>query len=138
MFEELNQNMKILVVDDENDVKILFEQRFRKEIRNGDVTLIFASNGFDALDVLDNNKLDIPLVLSDINMPGMTGIDLLKQIKTSYRQPPPDVIMITAYGDQENYDRCKSLGADDLLPKPLDFSLLKEIIAGRFYNNSMS
>jgi two-component system, chemotaxis family, chemotaxis protein CheY len=130
--------MKILVVDDENDVKILFEQRFRKEIRNGDVTLIFASNGFDALDVLDNNRQDIPLILSDINMPGMTGIDLLKKIKTSYQAPSPDVIMITAYGDQENYDRCKSLGADDLLPKPLDFSLLKEIIAGRLSNNNLS
>jgi CheY-like chemotaxis protein len=129
--------MKILVVDDENDVNILFEQRFRKEIKNGVLTLIFASSGFDALNVLDNNKQDIPLVLSDINMPGMTGIDLLKQIKTSYREHSPDVIMITAYGDQENYDRCKRLGADDLLPKPLDFSLLKEKIAVRL-SNSMS
>jgi CheY-like chemotaxis protein len=127
--------MKILVVDDENDVKVLFEQRFRKEIRNGILTLIFASSGFDALNVLDSNRQDIPLVLSDINMPGMTGIDLLKKIKTCYREHSPDVIMITAYGDQENVDRCKSLGADDLLPKPLDFSLLKEKIATRFSNN---
>jgi len=130
--------MKILVVDDENDVKILFEQRFRKEIRNGEVTLMFASNGFDALSVLDNNKQDIPLILSDINMPGMTGIDLLKKIKLLYPIPPPGVIMITAYGDKENYDRCKSLGADDLLPKPLDFNLLKELITDKLSNNSMA
>jgi len=130
--------MKILVVDDELDVKVLFEQRFRKEIRNGELTLIFASNGFDALDVLDNNKQSIPLVLSDINMPGMTGIDLLKKIRILHTDPAPGVIMITAYGDKENYDRCKSLGADDLLPKPVDFKLLKELIAERVANYNMS
>ena len=130
--------MKILVVDDEIDVKILFEQRFRKEIRNGELTLIFASNGFDALDVLNNHKKDIPLVLSDINMPGMTGIDLLKRIRTLHTDPGPDVIMISAYGDQENYDRCKSLGADDLLPKPVDFKLLKELISERLSKSNMS
>jgi CheY-like chemotaxis protein len=138
IFENLSTSMNILVVDDENDIKILFEQRFRKEIRNGEVTLMFAPNGFDALAILDNNMQDIPLILSDINMPGMTGIDLLKKIKMRFPDPPPDVIMITAYGDQENYDRCKSLGANDLLSKPLNFNLLKELIAEKLSNNTLS
>jgi two-component system chemotaxis response regulator CheY len=120
--------MKILIVDDEADVQTLFQQRFRKEIRSGELNLVFATNGFDALAVLDKNCQDIRLVLSDINMPGMSGIDLLKNIKT-LDVPTPDVIMITAYGDEENLRRCKDLGADSLLPKPLDFNALKELIA---------
>lgn len=120
--------MKVLVVDDEADVQTLFQQRFRREIRNGELNLLFATNGFDALAVLDENKQDIRLVLSDINMPGMSGIDLLKKIKTLDLSPLPDVVMVTAYGDEENRNRCKTLGADNLLPKPLDFMALKELI----------
>lgn len=122
--------MKILVVDDEADIQTLFQQRFRREIRNGELNLFFATNGFDALTMLDKNRHDIQLVVSDINMPGMSGLDLLKQIKTlDAPPPPPDVIMVTAYGDEENRKRCKYLGADNLLPKPLDFNALKELIA---------
>ena len=120
--------MKILVVDDEADVQTLFQQRFRREIRNGSVNLMFATNGFDALAVLNKNGQDIRLVLSDINMPGMNGIDLLKRIKTVETDPTPDVIMITAYGDEENRNQCKNLGAENLLSKPLDFNALKELI----------
>lgn len=123
--------MKVLVVDDEEDVQLLFQQRFRKEIRSGELNLIFATNGLDALSVLGKEKQGIQLVLSDINMPGMSGIDLLRKIKTSPDPPGPDVIMITAYGDEENRFHCKSLGADDLLSKPLDFNVLKELIAER-------
>ncbi len=121
--------MKILVVDDEADVQVLFEQRFRKEIRNGELNLMFATNGLDAIDVLLKNGEDIQLVLSDINMPGMSGLDLLKRIKGRDAAPGPDVIMITAYGDEENRRECKNLGAENLLSKPLDFSELKELIA---------
>jgi CheY-like chemotaxis protein len=121
--------MKVLVVDDELDVQILFQQRFRKEIRSGKLNLVFATNGKDALSVLDKDKHDIQLVLSDINMPGMSGLDLLKKIKTRHDPPSPDVIMITAYSDEKNRFHCKSLGADDLLAKPIDFNALKELIA---------
>lgn len=121
--------MKILVVDDEADVQVLFQQRFRKEIRNGELNLMFATNGADAIEVLVKNGQDIRLVLSDINMPGMSGLDLLKRIKAPDVAPNPDVIMITAYGDDENRLRCKKLGAENLLSKPLDFGALKELIA---------
>lgn len=118
--------MKILVVDDEQDIKTLFEQRFRKEIRNGEFAFAFAISGEDALSYLNKHEHEIVLILSDINMPGMSGLDLLKKIKQMYVVPPPLVMMITAYGDEENYKRSVSLGADDFLTKPLDFNLLKE------------
>lgn len=118
--------MKILVVDDETDVKALFEQRFRKEIRSGEFSFAFASSGEDALTYLDIHEHEVVLILSDINMPGMSGLELLKKIKQLYSTPPPVVMMITAYGDEENYNRSVSLGADDFLTKPLDFNLLKE------------
>lgn len=121
--------MKILVVDDEADVQVLFRQRFRREIRNGELNLMFATNGLDAMDVLFNSGQEIRLVLSDINMPGMSGLDLLKNIKTAEIAQTPDVIMITAYGDDENRLLCKNLGAENLLSKPLDFGALKELIA---------
>lgn len=118
--------MKILVVDDETDVKALFEQRFRKEIRSGEFSFAFASSGEEALTYLDSHEHEVVLILSDINMPGMSGLELLKRIKQLYSTPPPVVMMITAYGDEENYNRSVSLGADDFLTKPLDFNLLKE------------
>ncbi len=121
--------MKILVVDDEADVQELFQQRFRREIRDGELNLMFATNGLDAMEVLFKSGQDIRLVLSDINMPGMSGLDLLKRIKTDETAQTPDVIMITAYGDDENRLRCKNLGAENLLSKPLDFIALKELIA---------
>ena len=117
--------MKILVVDDERDVQVLFEQRFRKEIKNQEIEFAFAYSGEDALLYLNNHNHQAVLILSDINMPGMSGLELLKQIKTKYKEPPPSVMMITAYGDRENYDTAMRLGADDFLTKPLDFALLK-------------
>lgn len=118
--------MKILVVDDERDIQVLFEQRFRKEIRNGEIQLVFAFSGEEALTFLQSSDHEAILILSDINMPGMSGLDLLSRIKTKYKTPPPVVMMITAYGDAENYNRAMSLGADDFLTKPLDFSILKD------------
>lgn len=118
--------MKILVVDDETDVRILFEQRFRKEIKNGEMAFAFAYSGEDALLYLDDHTHEAVLILSDINMPGMSGLDLLKNIKGKHREPPPIVMMITAYGEGENYNTAMRLGADDFLTKPLDFPLLKE------------
>ena len=118
--------MKILVVDDEQDVKVLFEQRFRKEIREKEMEFVFAFSGEEALVYLNEHEHEAVLILSDINMPGMSGLDLLGQIKQKYHKPPPVVMMITAYGDKENYDTAMQLGADDFLTKPLEFSLLKE------------
>jgi CheY-like chemotaxis protein len=118
--------MKILVVDDERDVQVLFEQRFRREIRNQEIEFAFACSGEDALQYLDDIRHRGGLILSDINMPGMSGLELLGLIKSKYEEPPPSVVMITAYGDQESRQTAMRLGADDFLTKPLDFSILKE------------
>src|ERR1700712_961184 len=118
--------MKILVVDDERDIQTLFEQRFRKEIREKLVDFVFAFSGEDALAYLNRHEHEAVLILSDINMPGMSGLELLDHIKHKYLKPPPVVMMITAYGDAENYNIAKRLGADDFLTKPVDFNLLKE------------
>lgn len=118
--------MKILVVDDEQDVKTLFEQRFRKEIKSGFVEFVFAFSGEDALVQLNKWEHEAMLILSDINMPGMSGLQLLENVKKKYMKPPPVVMMITAYGDSENYRIAKELGADDFLTKPVDFAALKE------------
>lgn len=118
--------MKILVVDDEKDVQMLFEQRFRKEIKAGEMQFAFAFSGEEALAYLNGHEHEAVLILSDINMPGMSGLDLLEKIKKKGYKPPPVVMMITAYGDDENYNTAKALGADDFLTKPVDFSDLKE------------
>ncbi len=117
--------MKILVVDDEQDVKVLFEQRFRKEIKKGELHFVFAFSGEDALKVMKKINHEAVLILSDINMPGMSGLELLETIKKNYVKPPPVVMMITAYGDEENRNTYIRLGADDFLTKPLDFNILK-------------
>ena len=118
--------MKILVVDDERDIQILFEQRFRKEIRNKQIEFEFAFSGEEALKYLDDHGQEAVLILSDINMPGMSGLELLSRIKKKKYNPPPVVMIITAYGDAENFNTAKELGADEFLTKPLDFTLLKQ------------
>jgi len=118
--------MKILVVDDEQDVKVLFEQRFRKEMRSGEMEFVFAFSGEEALKYMHDLNHEAVLILSDINMPGMSGLELLRRIKEKFHEPPPVVMMITAYGDAENYNTAMRLGADDFLTKPLEFSALKE------------
>jgi CheY-like chemotaxis protein len=118
--------MKVLVVDDEKDVQTLFEQRFRKEIKSGEMKFVFAFSGEEALSYINLHEHEAVLILSDINMPGMSGLELLAHIKQKYYKPPPVVMMITAYGDAENYNTAKELGADDFLTKPVDFTLLKD------------
>jgi len=118
--------MKILVVDDEKDIQALFEQRFRKEIREKQLEFVFAFSGDEALTYLNQVNHEVVLILSDINMPGMSGLELLRRIKQKYITPPPVVMMITAYSDAENHQAATELGAEGLLTKPLDFGLLKE------------
>ena len=118
--------MKILVVDDEQDVQLLFQQRFRREIKKEEMAFEFAFSGEEALEYMQDNPHEAVLILSDINMPGMSGLELLEQIKTDYKNPPPVVMMITAYGDEQNYNTAMRLGADDFLTKPLEFNVLKE------------
>jgi len=118
--------MKILVVDDEHDIQDLFEQRFRKEIRTGEMHFDFAFSGEEALTYLELHHQEAVLILSDINMPGMSGLELLRSIKEKHHEPPPVVMMITAYGDADNYNAAMKLGADDFLTKPVDFVSLKE------------
>ncbi len=119
--------MKILVVDDEPDVKDLFEQRFRREIRSGEFQLAFANSGEEALTYLTGHLSEVVLILSDINMPGMSGFELLRHIRADFSVPPPPIVMmITAYGDPNSQEQAVQLGANDFLTKPLDFSALKQ------------
>ncbi len=118
--------MKILVVDDEKDTQTLFEQRFRRETKNSLVEFLFAFSGEEALEHLKKLEHEAVLILSDINMPGMSGLELLDRIKKKFLTPPPVVMMITAYGDAENFRMAKQLGADDFLTKPVNFIELKQ------------
>ena len=124
--------MKILAVDDERDVQNLFEQRFRKEIKSGEVEFVFANSGNEAMSYLTNHNREDMLVLSDINMPGMSGLELLQEIKRKFENSSPVVMMITAYGDEDNYNQAIKFGADDFLTKPVDFKLLKEKLKNRW------
>jgi len=119
--------MKLLVVDDERDVEMLFRQKFRKEIRSGLLELEFAFSGQEAIDILKSNEPpEIMYIFSDINMPGMSGLELLKTVKQEF--PGIKVSMISAYGDQENYDRAMASGAKEFFTKPIDFNSLKDEI----------
>ncbi len=118
--------MNILVVDDEQDIKALFLQSFRREIRAGLFEFSFSYSGEEALTYLKDHDHEAVLILSDINMPGMSGLELLRRVKGNTPIPPPIVMMITAYGDKENVEQAMRLGADDFLNKPLDFKYLKE------------
>lgn len=123
-------NVLILVVDDEPDVAPLFRQQFRRELRSGRFAMEFAESAHDALDRLTvDDELSLILVLSDINMPGMTGLELLPRLKAM--RPDVPVIMVTAYGDAETRRRAMAAGADDLLAKPIEFSLLRSEIERR-------
>jgi len=115
----------ILVVDDESDVAELYRQRFRREVRQGTYTMHFANSGEDALGKLAGGvEPTLIAILSDINMPGMDGLDLLGEIKQRYPELP--VMMVTAYGDDERRRRAEELGAAEFLTKPVDFDHLKE------------
>ncbi len=117
--------MKVLVVDDEKDMQALFLQRFRREIRDNKVGFAFALSAEQALNYLNAHTHEAVLILSDINMPGMSGLELLRQIREVYVVPPPEVMMITAYSDEQSYRQAMQYGANDFLTKPLDFDDLK-------------
>jgi CheY-like chemotaxis protein len=117
--------VSILIVDDEPDVADLFRQRFRREARQGTYVLHFAGSGAEALEALAGDiEPQLIVILSDINMPGMDGLALLREIKT--RRPDMPVMMVTAYGDDERRRRASEYGAAEFITKPVDFDLLKE------------
>jgi CheY-like chemotaxis protein len=118
-------SVSILVVDDEPDVADLFRQHFRREARQGTYVMHFATSGVEALDRLaEEIQPALVAVLSDINMPGMDGLELLGEIKQ--RRPDLPVLMVTAYGDDERRRRARELGAIEFITKPVDFDRLKE------------
>ena len=118
-------SFSILIVDDEPDVAEMFRQRFRREARQGTYVLHFAASGEEALDKLEDGvRPELIVILSDINMPGMDGLSLLREIKT--RRPDLPVMMVTAYGDEERRRQATEAGALQFLNKPVDFDMLKE------------
>lgn len=120
--------MRILVVDDEKDVELLFKQKFRKEVKNKKLDLVFAFSGQEALELLGtNDPPKVVYIFSDINMPGMTGLELLDIVKERY--PNIKVSMISAYGDQQNYEKAIQSGAKEFFTKPIDFDSLKKEIS---------
>jgi CheY-like chemotaxis protein len=120
----------ILVVDDEPDVEMLFRQQFRHDIRAGRFTMEFAQSAPAALQrITDATGASILQILSDINMPGMTGLELLPRVKAL--RPEVPVIMITAYGDAETKQKALENGAEALLTKPIDFAALRSEIDTR-------
>ena len=124
---DITKTKKILVVDDEKDIQPLFLQMFRLEIKKKLVEFDFAFSGLEALNSLSKaHEKDYILILSDINMPGMSGLDLLKEIKSTYKSQK--VMIITAFGDEDNYTKAVEYGANDFLVKPIDFKNLKSKI----------
>jgi CheY-like chemotaxis protein len=120
-------NVLILVVDDEPDVEMLFRQQFRRDLRAGRFTMEFAQSAPAALQCIsDARNTSLILILSDINMPGMTGLELLPKAKAA--RPDVPVIMITAYGDEDTKRKALQSGADALFTKPIDFVLLRSEI----------
>jgi CheY-like chemotaxis protein len=117
----------VLVVDDELDVEVLFRQQFRRELREGRFTMEFAQSAATALQrITDAETASLILILSDINMPGMSGLELLPKARAA--RPDVPIIMITAYGDAETKRRALDGGAEALLTKPIDFGLLRSEI----------
>ena len=120
-------NLLILVVDDEPDVEVLFRQQFRHDLRAGRFTMEFAQSAPRALQrITDAGDRSLILILSDINMPGMSGLELLPKAKAL--RPDVPVIMITAYGDAETKRKARENGAEALLTKPIDFVTLRNEI----------
>ena len=126
-------NVYILVVDDEPDVEALFRQQFRRDLRAGRFQMEFAPSASDALRLASEVRdPSLILILSDINMPGMSGLDMLPKVRAEHPDVP--VIMITAYGDAETRRKAIERGAIGLLTKPIDFALLRQEIDTRREN----
>jgi two-component system, response regulator, stage 0 sporulation protein F len=118
-------SVSILVVDDEPDVAEMFRQRFRREARDGTYVMHFADSAAGALATLAGEVLPpLIVILSDINMPGMDGLALLREIKR--QRPDLPVMMVTAYGDEERRRAAREAGAAEFITKPVDFAFLKE------------
>jgi CheY-like chemotaxis protein len=123
-------NLLILAVDDEPDVEMLFRQQFRRDLRAGRYIMEFARSAPEALQrISDAGDASLILILSDINMPGMSGLELLPKAKAA--RPDVPIIMITAYGDAETMRKALEGGAETLLPKPIDFVMLRKAIETR-------
>lgn len=123
-------NAYILVVDDEPDVEDLFRQQFRRDIRSGRFQIEFALSAPAALQrAADVREPSLVLILSDISMPGMSGLDMLPEVRA--RRPDVPVIMITAFGDAETRRKAIERGAEGLLVKPIDFTALRQEIDAR-------
>ena len=126
--------MNVLLVDDEPDMGELFRQTFRREIRGGELILYFASTGEEALYVLNGDENPRPqLILSDIMMPGISGIELLDRVKALWPDIP--VVMISALSDSLTRNEATSRGADGFLQKPVDFAKLREILRSDLNSN---
>src|SRR3954468_14155303 len=122
--------VRVLVVDDESDVEMLFRQQFRRELREGLFVLDFALCADEALGKIRAAEGEtIILLVSDINMPGMSGLDLLPRIKAE--RPDIPVIMVTAYGDENTRKLALARGADGFLTKPIDFNALRSAVQAR-------
>jgi CheY-like chemotaxis protein len=123
-------NLLILVVDDEPDIEVLFRQQFRRELRDGRFAMEFALSGAEALELISAARdVTLILILSDINMPGMSGLELLPKARAA--RPDVPVIMITAYGDAETKRKVLENGAETLFTKPIDFDALRSEIEAR-------
>ena len=122
-------NPLILVVDDEPDVEDLFRQQFRRDLREARFTMDFARSGAQALEIVAEAEASLIMILSDVNMPGMSGLDLLPKAREV--RPDVPIFMITAYGDADTKRKALESGAHGLLTKPIDFTLLREEIDSR-------
>lgn len=123
-------NLLILIIDDEPDIEMLFRQQFRRELKSGHFAMEFAQSADAALRrITDADDATLILILSDINMPGMSGLELLPKARAA--RPDVPVIMITAYGDADTMRRALDAGAEALLTKPIDFAMLRGEIQSR-------
>lgn len=121
------KSIKFLIVDDEKDIEVLFRQKFKKELRKGILELEFAFSAQEALDILNSQPPpEVVYIFSDINMPGMTGLELLDIVHTEF--PNIKVSMISAYGDSKNQEKAISSGAKEFFTKPINFEMLKNEI----------
>jgi len=120
----------VLVVDDEEDIEVLFRQQFRRDLRAQRFAMDFAGSAAQALTrISDTGERTLILIFSDVNMPGMSGLDMLPEVRA--RRPDVPVVMITAYGDAETRKVAMDRGAEGLLTKPIDFGQLRQVIEMR-------
>jgi CheY-like chemotaxis protein len=118
--------LHVLVVDDETDIETLFRQRFRRELRSGQLIMQFAGTGRAALDVIEIRDPDVIVIFTDIEMPEMNGLELLERVR--HKWPHVRIYLVTAYDSPTYTQRAADLGAHGYFTKPLDFSALRQIM----------